>query len=298
MKRLIVLTLALLTALSLSGCKKAEEEAPDLSAPVSAAPAEVETPTDSFITVTGDAFEPATNIASVSASAIVTEGRVPEGEYDLPGSVVRQNEFAANGGIALLEEVEEADAAFYAVEGKESCPALIRWGDSLAEFDWTYLSPQTVEPQMWCFDYDGDGADELAVECFAGGDTGVSLFELHIIEKNGDGTLTAYTFPRETLAAALDGCLQIVSNGKWTYVNLGQTLVIITHELGDLQPRYQNNGVDIGPSISFRRTTDRGFDCDMGVMLEAEDIFLRYVATLSASVYYKDGSFILDCLHL
>ena len=145
MKRLTALTLALLLALSLSACKKAEELTPD--APVSAAPETVETP-EGFLSVSGEPLKE-TTLASVSASAIVTEGRVPEGEYDLPTEIISLEEWEKQGGIAQLDRLHNDSAAFYAVEGKEFSPALIRWEDSLVEFDWAYATSRGYQPIMW-----------------------------------------------------------------------------------------------------------------------------------------------------
>ena len=224
MKRLTALTLALLLALSLSACKKAEE-AP--RTPVPAAPADVETPREGFTTLTGDAFEP-TNVKSISASAVVTEGRIPEGEYDLPEEVTRQSDLMISGGIALLAELPEEDIGFYGLEGKEFYPALIRWEDSLAEFDWLYMTPRCVEPRLWCFDFDGDGEEELVVDCYYASGTGVSMSDLHVVEKNADGTLTAYTFPADVLMPALGGYTCLVKAGNDDYVVLGGEMVHIT----------------------------------------------------------------------
>lgn len=291
MKRLIALTLALLLALSLSACKKAD---PVPDAPVSAAPEDVETPKEGFTTVTGDALEP-TNLASVSASAIVTEGRVPEGEYDLPTEVVRQSELVSNGGIALLAELPEADIAFYGLEGKEFYPALIRWGESQAEFDWQYMTPRCVEPRLWCFDYDGDGEDELVVECYYGSGTGVSMSDLHVVEKNQDGTLTAYTFPADVLLPALNGYICLVKAGNSTCAALGAELVDITKELNGLD--FEECGLAIGSTLGFEKT-EQGMACTIGAVLDAEKVHYWYVADVTADVLYKDGEFILDGFHL
>ena len=295
MKRFAALLLTLSLALSLSACKKADDQpAPD--SPVSAAPAEVETPAEGFTTLTGDAFAPDT-VKSVSASAIVTEGRITGGEYALPEAVTDIVDWTSQGGVGLLCDLPEADAAFYAVEGKDFSPALIRWGDSLAEFDWRYATPRNIAPRMWCFDFDEDGLDELVVDCYYGSGTGVSLSDLHVVEKNADGTLTAYTFPADLLGTALSGSLGIVTAGETTCAYLGTELVDITKALGDLQPRYEGSGLAVGEVIQFERTA-QGMTCRMGAVLDAEKLHHWYAADVTADVLYQDGEFILDGLHL
>ena len=85
MKRFAAFVLTLSLALSLSACKKVDDQ-PTPDAPGSAAPTEGETPPQGFTTVTGDAFAP-TALRSVSASAVKTEGRIPGGEYVRPEEV-------------------------------------------------------------------------------------------------------------------------------------------------------------------------------------------------------------------
>ena len=128
----------------------------------------------------------------ISAPAVVTEGRKPTKDYDLPTEVVRQLEWGERMGkpVAKLAELPEQDAAFYAVEEDSSYWALLRWGGSLAEFDWSFGGPLIVEPRLWCRDVDGDGQEEIVLVNHVGSGTGVSIEELHIVEKNLDGTLT------------------------------------------------------------------------------------------------------------
>ena len=235
---------------------------------------------------------------SVSANAAVTDGRVPEGEYDLPTEVVRQSELVSNGGIALLAELPEEDIAFYGLEGKEFYPALIRWGESQAEFDWLYMTPRCVEPRLWCFDFDGDGADELVVDCYYGSGTGVSLSDLHVVEKSGDGTLTAYTYPTDILTSVLVGHLTRVQAGNAAYAVLGEEMVDITEELEGKAADIWEYDLAPGSALGFERT-EQGLECTIGVVLSGEDVpYFYYVADVTADVLYKDGKFILDGFHL
>ena len=288
MRRITALVLACLLAMSLSGCKKVDAE-PVPQAPSSAAPENVEIPAEGFLSLTGDALEEK-SLASVSISAIVTEGRVPEGTYDLPTEVSTMKEWVIQGGIALLTEIPEA--AFYIVEGKESSLALIRWGESLAEFDFLC----EYQPEMWLDDLDDDGAEELALCCQAGHGTGVSIEELHVIVKSDAGAPTAYTYPMDDFGVILDDCLQLAFLGERIYVSLGRELAEITQNLEGTTPKYENNGLQLGHSICFYRT-EMGFSCRQGIMLEAEKLYYWYVGELYSEIYYRqDGTFLVDAL--
>jgi hypothetical protein len=50
-------------------------------------------------------------------------------------------------------------------------------------FDWCYLTPRRVLPQMLFKDFDNDGIKELAVLLYIGSGTGVSIMDLHMVEK-------------------------------------------------------------------------------------------------------------------
>ena len=92
----------------------------------------------------------------ISAEAAVTEGRAPAEDYDLPvprefSPENRQMRYDIDGWlrggtIGLLAEAPEADAAFYGLPYSENAheTALIRWGNSLAEFDWDFLDRKSV----------------------------------------------------------------------------------------------------------------------------------------------------------
>lgn len=237
----------------------------------------------------------------LSAPAIVTEGRE---HYELPPSLAASQDkprydmerWAQGGVIKLLAEAPEADAAFYGLPlctDSSGDTALIRWGDSLAEFDWTFCpGPGLVRPWMTCFDIDGDWEDELAVVCQTGSGTGVSICELHIVEKDPDGTLTAYTFPESLWSAQVPTLFDTALVNGRTFAILGHELVEFDGEGLDLETASSGAIADFSPdgeSLSFR-----GAFC-----LSPENSAAPcYVAETSARVRYQDGIFTLDNFHL
>lgn len=235
----------------------------------------------------------------ISAPAVVTVGQAPAEDYELPPSPAdpRYNaEGWIHGGVVgFLAEAPESEAAFYAApyQANGESPALIRWGDILAEFDWVFMTPRTIPPPMACFDADGDFEDELIVICYAGGGTGVSIEELHILEKGPDETLTAYTFPeslwQEQLPALFD-----------TAEISGRAFAILGHELVELQ----DGNVDLDTASSGRIA---GFSIEEWGGLRFQGAFCMshkgsaapcYVAETSAGILYQDGTFTLQDFHL
>lgn len=136
----------------------------------------------------------------------------------------------------------ERELSLYGVTKWLDSSALLRWGDSLAEFSWSFGGPLIVEPQLWCWDVDSDGQEEVVVINHVGSGTGTSIEELHVVKKDGDGTLTDYCFPESLWQEDLSGLLSVVSDGGQTYTVLGADLVDLTDEIQtqfpDLNPAH------------------------------------------------------------
>ncbi len=237
----------------------------------------------------------------VSAPALITEGRIPSENYDLPTTCISLHEWEAFGDypLALLAELPEADAAFYSLDWDK---VLIRWEDSLAEFDWLFATPRSIPPQIWCSDLDGDGQDELAIDCYIGSGTGVSIEELHILEKTPDGSLTAYTFPETLWREQIPPLMEIVSVEDWTFVVMGVDLVNVYLE-DDVPREALEQPLESGEAATFERlgggTCDYYFRLHSSVCLNRESRGgLQYVTDYDADIDYKDGVFQLSNFHL
>ncbi|WP_295762613.1 hypothetical protein [uncultured Oscillibacter sp.] len=244
----------------------------------------------------------------ISAPAVVTEGRAPAEDYDLPPlprdtdwRTYRNNaeRWVTDGpSIAVLAEDREADAVLYGLPlyaDTSQETALIRWGDCLAEFDWTlFPGPSMALPQIKGLDT-GLGVEELAVICQVGTGTGVSIAELHILEKGPDGTLTAHTFPESLWQEELPKLFDTAELNGRTFAILGHELVEFQHEGSELDLESASFGM-----IADFETTDwgglrfRGAFC----LSPPDSAAPCYVAETSAEVLLEDGVFILQDLHL
>ena len=283
MKKGFAVCLALTLLLTLTACgKKKVESEPPAPPPVTEEPT-VEIPVELI------------PVETVEIAADGVEGRLPGGDYDLPEEVIPMIDWQWSGAVALL--AEEGDVAFYAVEGKESSPALLRWGDSQAEFDWWYSTPQAIEPELWVYDIDGDGETEVVVDCYGGSGTGVSMEFLYVVEKEEDGTLVSYELPWQAVAKALNQQLQTVNLADRIYAALGRELVDISADLENIETEQAN--VCLGQVVSYRPLED-GLTCRFGVVAEGEGIPILslYVAEIEGEVRYGSGVFTLENLHL
>ena len=242
----------------------------------------------------------------ISAPAVVTEGREPEEDDDLSAALDGFSEWMHNStldqnSVGLLAELPEQDVALYGVrDHRGDDRALLRWGGSLAEFDWSFGGPLIVEPRLWCWDADDDGQDEVVLVNHVGSGTGVSIEELHIVEKNEDGTLADYAFPEELWRDQLSALLTLVKGNNRVWVSLGRELVDNTSQLPENLEPETLQGLGTGNVAGFDTDWPRGADIRFSgsVCLDADGYNSWYVADISAYVSYAGGVFTLSDLHL
>ena len=251
-------------------------------------------------------------VEPISAPAVVTAGQAPEEPYDLPTEVIGLRDWIGESSwnrdpVGLLAELPEQGLSLYGVTKRLDSSALLRWGDSLAEFSWSFGGPLIVEPQLQCWDVDSDGQEEVVVINHIGSGTGVSIDELHVVEKAPDGTLTDYCFPESLWQEDLSGLLSVASAGDRTYAILGTELVDLTDEIQtqvpDLNPA-MIEGAATGSRANFSTQSDTGRNSGTlffvgSAMLVGEEIpYYWYVADITAAISYENGTFTLSEFHL
>lgn len=293
---------ALLALALLTGCGGTADAAGEADAPA-------EVPADDTEALSLPETSPA---GSISAPAAVTKGREPTEAFDLPAEVVEINEWISRSArqddmpVGKLIELPEQGVALYGVQAYPTGGqvAWLQWGDTLAEFDWSFGGPLIVMPSLWCFDADDDGQEEVVAVTCGGTGTGVFISELHIVEKNGDGTLTDYRLPEELPGEQLAALLSTAVLGDRTYVVLGEELTEITRRLPETLAPEDIHGLVTGDWVSFSADAQPdalpviGLSAD--AWLDAEDCppTAWYVADISAAVGYADGTYTLSGFHL
>ena len=204
---------------------------------------------------TGDDAPVTSPAQPISAPAVVTEGRVPLEDDTLPVEKTDMSVWDMDT-TALLAETEDGTGAFY---GTPNGTALLQWDGSLAEFDWNFVTSHRVPPQVWCFDADGDGQEEMVVTCYWGGGTGVSIYALHVVEKNQDGSLTDYCLPDTLYGEQLSALLSTAAVGDCTYAVLGNELVDITRQLPE--------NLEVGDVLGLNTSDYAAFNTETGSIL-------------------------------
>lgn len=291
MKKMIPFLLALLV---LSGCGGER------------APAETEVLPDSLSAVPEAIFLPETKVVEpISVPAVVTEGKPPAEDYDLASALrdpwSEENLYTSGGRLALLAEAPEGDAAFYTLPGTEKAGAesvLIQWGDSLAEFGWDFATPRRILPRLACLDLDHDGNEELIVICYVDSGTGVSIEDLHVLEKNDAGTLTDYALLYQDkkgnpMWEKLSSLLGLEIAGERAFVILGRELV----EVNKSQLPEEVFGPSAGAIAQFTVIPGASFLLFQG-SVNVGELRSSCVADFSAGVTYQDGVFTLWEFHL
>lgn len=284
-------TVALSLLLALTGC-------------ASPAPAEPDALPEEPPTVSATASLPAlTPLGALTTPAEVTEGRAPAEDYQLP-HIPPLGPFTDDDFPVLAAELPEADAALYGLQWDK---ALIRWGDSLAEFDWPWLTSQQILPRLYCFDLDDDWEDELIAVCHPGTGTGVSVDELHVLEKGPDGTLTDCALPWEFFREDLSEAMSVETVNGRTYSILGTELTDITELLQEQEEGDSAciEGLCAGDIVSFEVIPEPLFYGESlrfrgAAWLDGEGFHptLSYAAEVDAVVRYQDGVFTLSQIHL
>lgn len=239
-------------------------------------------------------------------------GQAPEEPYDLPTEVIGLKDWIGESRwnhdpVGLLAELPERELSLYGVTKWLDSSALLRWGDSLAEFSWSFGGPLIVEPQLWCWDVDSDGQEEVVVINHVAAAPGLLLRSFTWSKKNGDGTLTDYCFPESLWQEDLSGLLSVVSDGGQTYTVLGADLVDLTDEI-------QTQFPDLNPAMIEDASTGRwaNFSVQSGTDGDGSDLFFTgsamlegreipydwYAAEITAAISYENGIFTLSDFHL
>lgn len=248
---------------------------------------------------TGFASLPETEaLPALSVPAVVTEGQpwTEDGELPTVPRELRGWDQEAEP-VALLDWTE--DAALYGLAGQAD-RLLLQWGDTLAEFDWPYRTPHALNPQIWQVVYNDFVAQ--VVVCYYGTGTGVAVEQLHIVEKNQDGTLTDYCLPEGDLCGQqLTQALRLETVGERTFAVLGRELLEITDMIEDRAPP---QGLIAGSIVQFDVDPHDAYGVPIrfhgSAWLEGEDYppTVWYAADISAQVLYENGTFTLSGLHL
>lgn len=200
-------------------------------------------------------------------------------------------------GLYLLAQIPEMDTWLYGLYSPVKDQKLVlRVGERWKVFDLLYLTPQTISPQIFYGDFDGDMELELAILAYTGSGTGISIETLSVVEF-GETGWTALTLQAAEYTAVLEQsvfCSHDAVEGV-TRLQLGETVL-------DIQlPQAPGGALTsyVGNSVHFQVEGDM-IHGSFAVGLSAPDLPPTgfYPAMIRADVLYTGTSFGLDDLTL
>ena len=103
----------------------------------------------------------------------------------------------------LYAVLEEEDIYLYGSGdyGYGDVGMILRLNGRYCFFDWPGLTPRGILPQMMVHDFDGDGAEELAVLLYVESGTGVAMMDCHVLSIMEDGNPVSTRYADYSLLA-------------------------------------------------------------------------------------------------
>jgi len=104
-------------------------------------------------------------------------------ENTLPAEMTEGDAFYEalnNNDLLYVAGIPEKDIYLYGYYSSDIM--LFKYGDRYEIFDYWCLTPRLIFPEMFLYDYDNDGKEELAVKIYQASGTGISLWSLMMIE--------------------------------------------------------------------------------------------------------------------
>lgn len=175
MKSAVPLCLALL--LSLTACGQgAAAPVPEAAVANASSPAAAVTPAPlpELLPLTWQVTEP--------ESWALDPSQFPDQPVD--GQAQLSYAIDAPSGVVLLTQLPEADAKLYGVwnYGEDYEGLVLQIGDRWEPYALLWYTPRCCLPQLHSGDFDGDGAEELAILTCTGSGTGVDAWTLSLVE--------------------------------------------------------------------------------------------------------------------
>ncbi|WP_127534391.1 hypothetical protein [Paenibacillus kobensis] len=200
-----------------------------------------------------------------------------------------------------IASLPEKDIYLYPEKQNSDAGVLLQIGEHKQHFDWLYDTPRMVMPQLQLSDYDGDKKEELAAVTYVGSGTGLSIYELHMLEGIGDeAPYLDHVFAEKDYLAQLSQALafkKVMKDGVlYGQITIGGQKYEVS--LADFQKGYGEEKIadklGFGAIIQFQAEQGKlAFTAAVGLFIDgvAEP---QYIGSVEANVTYKSGKFKLD----
>ena len=314
MRKLFLLCAACL--LVLAGCTNDPEHGSSTPAPDAGTVTPVDTPTAAPSAPTTALPVESTPLVSPTAAPATDTAVLPEPSPDVSQSPLPEETFDPDAltlddfptqlitsGTAVLEgteplyliaQIPDHDTWLYGLSGGYGL--ILRVGTQWKNLDLGYLTPRAVLPAMAYGDFDGDLELELALLVYTDSGTGVSIWDLHIIEFESETLWTDCWFAPPDYQAILS---QIVTYTHDPSVG-GVTIAAGESRRFQPDPALQQDGLtpgafqtgQCGDSIVSFSVSGDAIRADFGVSLFYENIVPSVEAgSVQADVIFTGSAF-------
>jgi len=217
------------------------------------------------------------------------EGRALQTEYVFPAEVFEGTpEPDAEHECLKLAAYPASGIDIYGVceSGRNEETLIVVWRDCSRAFDVSYMGTGGIALRSGVLDVDGDGEEELILMELLGTGTGVSVENLHVVEKSGE-TLSLYSLTLGAFAAPMREWMSARIDPKTGNIRIGEKHLQIPGHVGTADFAFGN-------MVSFD-VTDGKICMDADVQFWAEGEPFRgvsdYIVELSAEVSFSGQAF-------
>lgn len=213
--------------------------------------------------------------------AAVSKG-VPAQYPDIPVESGVPEGWDAQYPVQKLADV--GAVSIYAVQ--EESEKIVLWDGTQTVLDWNYVTPRGVDLQAISAPWD---TSQIAAAFLSGTGTCVSLYELHILEKEEDeAAYTDYALRAADCQTAVSDALQVQEKGDALHLSIGEASCALA-----LEEKAQKAAVYPGNVISYALSAD-GIEMTMDIdRIDEETMVAVPIAVLQADVCLKEEQFVL-----
>ncbi len=208
-----------------------------------------------------------------------------DGSIRLQPKVIETHSEFDSQPFPLVAADYDEDTYLYAVSYEQ---AVLRHKGISKAFDWIVTTPRFYLPQINVHDYNGDGSKDIAISLYVGSGTGLSIYELHIVEVV-DGQFVDNVFLPEDYLKQIGDAVSYKVDGSTLKISTEANNIDI-----DITEWSKQSGIELayGNIVEFALADDGAITMKalLGITTK-KSVDPMYFAELSAEVVYEKGTF-------
>lgn len=218
------------------------------------------------------------------------EGRALQADYTFPEEVSTGTPDTDSTCLKLAAYPDNSIDLYGVYEAdKNEYSLIVTWEDLSRQFDISFLGTGGIDLRSAVWDADGDGADELVLTERVGTGTGVSLANLHVIEKT-ETSLSLYSLCHDAVSPEIEEWVSGRINAAARTLRVGEERFIIPGHV-------DSSRFAVGNIVSFE-AEDPQIHMSAAIGFWPPDRASHgvsdHIIRLSADVVFSDGTFSLQ----